>query len=116
LIATPLLAPFVAIKEFPLPSNTPPPSGGDKKKLVAPKGMVGIICFKKMILHAPAFFGDRKVSIPIQHTPIIKWCDQKGWGLYYHFGKIINFMLHFLSWVTEKFQVPFDGVSVLDGN
>jgi hypothetical protein len=47
---------------------------------------------------------------------MIKWCDRKGWGLYYHFGKIINFMPHFLSWVIEKFQLPFDGVGVLDGN
>jgi hypothetical protein len=25
-------------------------------------------------------------------------------------------MPHFLSWVTEKFQLPFDGVGVLDAN
>jgi hypothetical protein len=36
----------VAIEEFPLPSNTPPPSNGDKKISFASKGLEGI-CFLK---------------------------------------------------------------------
>jgi hypothetical protein len=48
-----------------------------EKNLVTQVGMVGMISFPKMILHAPPLFGDQKNSIAIQHTPIIEW-QSKG--------------------------------------
>jgi hypothetical protein len=36
----------------------------------------------------------------------------KGWGYNYHFGKKVNFMLHFPSWATKEFQLPSNGVGM----
>jgi hypothetical protein len=83
--------------------------------------MVGIFLFLKKLFYTPPpppparFLGDLKISVATRHTPSSDG-DQKGWGLCYCFGKKNNFMLCFLSWVTEEFRLSFDGVGVLDGD
>jgi hypothetical protein len=62
-----------AIEIFALSSSMPPHWMVIEEKLVTQVGMVGMIFFQKMLLHAPPLFGHQKNSVAIQHTPIIKW-------------------------------------------
>jgi hypothetical protein len=41
---------------------------------------------------------------------------ERGGGYTIILEKNINFMPHFPSWVIKTFQLPFDGVGVMDGN
>jgi len=103
---------------FLSPSDTPPPLGWRFKLFSCPRGHGGDdFIFSKMILHPPPphFLSDLKISVATRHTPSLDG-DQKGWGLWYFFGKKINFMLRFLSWVMKEFRLSFDGVGVLDGD
>ncbi len=99
-----------------LPSNTPPQLDGDQKKnSIAPKGMVGIILLKNGYYIHSHFLEIKNFYSPSNIPPSSNG-DLKGPLLCYHFGKIINFMLHFPSWAIENFLLPFDGVGVLNGH